>query len=547
MILRDYQVRSREMLMDWFKANKEGHPVMVLPTGSGKSVIIADFIKHVMTQWSERNFRILMLCHQKELIEQNAAKMRHFWPNAPMGIYSASVGKRQMGEPITFAGIQSVWKRADAIGHIDLCLVDECHAIGATEQGRYRHLLDALLAINPKMRIIGYSATPYRLGHGMITDKPAIFDALIEPIKVEELIYQGYLSVLRSKMTIKRLDVSGVKKSHGEYVNNALQAAVNTPENNDAIVREIIKYGADRRSWLIFCTGITHAQNITDCLIQQGITAACVTGETSKTERETLLADFKAGRIKAMTNYAVLTTGFDAPEIDLIAMLRPTMSPGLYVQMAGRGMRIAENKHDCLVLDFAGVVAMHGPITAVQPPRRSGSGDGETPFKLCEECNEICKISDKECPACGWMFPPPKPKTLELHNDDIMGIDGVEMEVTGWHWKHHISKSSGMEMLAVTYYGHLSDAPVTEYLTVTHENYAGKRARNLLISMANKAGVSLADAHDIFSTADAMNTGEPPFMIEHKLDGKFTRIIGREWIERRPGTSQAGAMVQAHA
>ena len=249
MILRDYQVKSREMLMDWFKENKEGHPVVVLPTGSGKSVIIADFIKHVMSAWP--HLRILMLCHQKELIEQNAAKMRHFWPNAPMGIYSASVGKRQMGEPITFAGIQSVWKRADALGHIDLCLVDECHAIGATEQGRYRQLLDALLAINPKMRIIGYSATPYRLGHGMITDKPAIFDALIEPIKVEELIYQGYLSVLRSKMTIKRLDVSGVKKSHGEYVGNALQAAVNTPENNDAIVREIIKYAANRRSWLI--------------------------------------------------------------------------------------------------------------------------------------------------------------------------------------------------------------------------------------------------------------------------------------------------------
>lgn len=208
-----------------------------------------------------------------------------------------------------------------------------------------------LIAINPSLRVVGLTATPYRLGHGYITDKPAIFDALIQPVSIEELIFKGYLSTLRSKLTITKLEVDGVHKRGGEYIEAELQAKVDTTDKNALVVAEIIKLGAERKSWLIFCAGVAHAHHIKEALTEQGIVAECVTGDTPPAQRDRILREFKAGRIQALTNANVLTTGFDAPMIDLIAMLRPTMSPGLYVQMAGRGLRIADGKTDCLVLE----------------------------------------------------------------------------------------------------------------------------------------------------------------------------------------------------
>ena len=197
-MLRPYQQRAIDQLYEWFKTNT-GNPCLVLPTGAGKSHIVAALCKDAVQNWS--GTRILMLTHVKELIEQNAEKMRLHWPNAPMGIYSASIGKRQLGEPITFAGIQSVVKKADLLGHIDLVIIDECHLVNHKNEGGYRTLLADLQAINPNMRVVGLTATPFRLGHGLITDKPAIFDDLIEPASIDELIYHGYLSTLKSKVT----------------------------------------------------------------------------------------------------------------------------------------------------------------------------------------------------------------------------------------------------------------------------------------------------------------------------------------------------------
>lgn len=528
MQLRDYQKRSIDMLYEWLR-NNSGHVCVVLPTGAGKSVIIAKLCKNALQEWPDTT--VLMLCHQKELIEQNAEKMKTMWPNAPMGIYSASVGKRQLGEPITFAGIQSIRNKADLIGHIDICIVDECHCISHKDEGGYRKFLNDLLAINPNMRIIGYSATPYRLGHGLITDKPALFDALIEPVSIEELIFKGHLSILRSKLTKARLSVDGVHKRGGEYIESELQAAVDTDDNNYSVVREVIKFGADRKSWLFFCAGVQHAQHVRDVLLELGINAACVTGETPKAERAQILSDYKAGRIKALTNANVLTTGFDAPCIDLIAMLRPTMSPGLYVQMAGRGLRIAPNKKDCLVLDFAGVVETHGPITNVQPPKKNSEGNGEAPVKVCDNCGELCSLSIRQCLACGNEFPEPVRKELALHNQDIMGIDGDDLEVTEWKWRKHISRTSGKEMLSVTYYGALNDAPVTEYLPVAHDGYAGQKALNQLAKIAASAGIvdgGLA-VNTLEQMAANMNKTTPPLLVEYIKEGKFFKVVKRSW------------------
>jgi DNA repair protein RadD len=534
-MLRGYQQRAIDMLYAWFGAGHQGNPCLVLPTGSGKSHIVAALCKDALQNWPET--RVLMLTHVKELIEQNAEKMRLHWPDAPMGIYSASIGKKQLGEPITFAGIQSVRNKARELGHIDLVIIDECHLVNHKDEGGYRHLLAELTAINPALRVVGLTATPYRLGHGLITDKPALFDGLIEPVSIEELVYKGYLAPLRSKVTKAKLDTSGVRKRGGEFIESELQAAVDTDDNNQRVVREVIELAGDRKAWLFFCAGVKHAERVAEVLRQHGIAAECVTGATPKKERERILADFRTGRLRALTNANVLTTGFDYPDIDLIAMLRPTMSPSLYVQMAGRGMRPKSHTDHCLVLDFAGVVATHGPITAVQPPKKAGEGNGEAPAKVCDNCGELCAIAATICPACGHPFPKPEHKKVELglRDDDIMGLDGMRLDVTGWRWRKHVSRASGKEMLSCTYYGGLSDRPVTEYLPVLHDGYAGEKAMRQLMMMAKSAGAHLAEAAHMEGSkaldyiAVQMSNSKPPTSIEYRMDGKFYRVLKRSW------------------
>ncbi len=524
--LRDYQSRSISMLYDWFR-NNSGHPCIVLPTGSGKSWIIAELCRDALTNWPET--RILMLTHVKELIEQDLDKLVTLWPDAPVGVYSAGIGRKELEYPITFAGIQSLRRKAGEVGHIDLIIVDEAHLISHKSEGGYRQLIAELEAINPSLRVIGLTATPYRLGHGMITDKPALFDDLIEPVTIEYLVYNNYLAPLRSKLTDARLSVAGVHRRGGEYIESELQKAVDKTDLNARVVQEVISLAGDRKAWLFFCSGVQHAYHIRDALQAAGICAETITGETGKKERERIISDYKAGKIRALTNANVLTTGFDYPDIDLIAMLRPTLSPGLYVQMAGRGLRPKSHTDHCLVLDFAGVVETHGPITMVRPPPKKGESGGEAPIKVCPSCQEICHAAARICPACQNPFPPPEPKPLKLRDVDIMGLSGIEMIVDRWFWYRHISRASGKEMLKVSYRAGLAGHKVTEYLAVNHGGYAGQKALETLAYISKKSGVEIDSLDDLDRVSELLNAGKPPDTIEYKVDGKFYRVLRRIW------------------
>jgi DNA repair protein RadD len=529
MKLREYQQRAIDQLYDWFSRGNKGNPCLVLPTGSGKSVIIAELCRDALQNWPET--RVLMLTHVKELIEQNYAKMLAVWPNAPVGIYSASIGRKQMGEPITFAGIQSVRKKAAEIGHTDLIVVDECHTISHKDEGGYRTLINALTEINPHLRVVGLTATPWRLGHGRICDGSALFSDLIEPVSIEELLYLNHLSPLHSKRTDFRLSTAGVHKRGGEFIESELQAAMDTHKNNRETVAEIISRAGDRKAWLIFCTGVKHSEHIAEELTANGIPAACITGGTPKAERARLLDEFKAGRIQAMTNANVLTTGFDYPDIDLIAFLRPTMSPSLYVQMAGRGLRPKSHTDHCLVLDFAGNVETHGPITNVREPKKAGEKPGEAPMKVCPECQELVAISARSCPACGCAFPPPEEKVWKLSDADIMRDEttGKTMDVTSWKFSPHTSYTSGKDMIKITYYGALSDKPIHEYMAIFHEGYAGEKALRTLTAICNSAGID-RDSEDWRGWCDyATVKGTPPSSIAYTLDGKFAKVTKRIW------------------
>lgn len=544
-MLRDYQENAIGQLYYWLQ-NYEGNPCLVLPTGSGKSHIVAALCKDALQNWPET--RILMLTHVKELIEQNAEKMRLHWPNAPMGIYSAGMNQRDLGEPITFASIQSVRNRAKQIGFIDLILVDECHLVGHKEEGGYRQLIGELQKINPALRVIGLTATPYRLGHGWITTKPAIFDEpLIYPTTIKELVDEGYLSPLRSKVTAHSYDTSQVHKRGGEFVEGELQKLIDTDEQNQRVADEIILLAEDRRAWLIFCAGVEHAQHMEGILNSKGIPSGCVLGETSSAERESLIQKFRTGELRALTNANVLTTGFDYPDIDLIAMLRPTCSTSLYVQMAGRGMRPKSHTDHCLVLDFAGNVESHGPITHVQPSETgtaAAAEKGKSPTKTCPECNEINHLSAVICAACGHAFESTA-KALELSDADIMALDGGRtLQVGSWEWRPHLSANSLKMTLKLTYipskfFSHKSAPRVTEYFPINHEGYAGTKAWKQLKAIAFESGAGIvSEAMPLEMLVSALQNAQPPTSIEYSEDGRFYKVRKRKF-EEAPKTAWA--------
>ena len=529
MYLREYQKRSINLLYEWLRKN-EGNPCLVLPTGSGKSHIVAELCKDALTQWPET--RILMITHVKELIEQNASKMRQHWAGAPLGIYSAGLRQKNLSEPITFAGIQSIRNRAPEIGHVDLVIVDECHLISHKAEGGYRELIKKLFEINPDLRVIGLTATPFRLGHGYIDEDGALFDDRIEPVTIEELIHKGYLSTLRSKKTDTKLNVDGVHKRGGEYIESELQAAVDNDDTNYKVIKEVIDRANESKHWLVFCTGVAHAEHIAQTLMDSGVSAACVTGKTPPAQRENLINRFKSGEIQALTNANVLTTGFDFPDIDLIVMLRPTMSPSLYMQMAGRGLRPKSQSKHCLVLDFAGNVEAHGPITRVRPPHKSGRG-GEAPVKVCEECNEIVHISVMVCPECGYEFPESDNKvSMQLRDDCIMGTDTeLTMSVSRWQWDEYPSRA-GDDMLRATYYGpSLSDKPISEYFCVLHSGYAGQRAVGEVNKIAHASGchTELIASDGLYQASVALNRSKPPAQIDYEKNGKYYNVVRRNY------------------
>jgi len=536
--LRDYQQRAVWDLWEFFAKNPQANPVMVLPTGSGKSHIIAELCRQMVEGW---NSRVLMLTHVQEIIEQNAAKLQNAWPGAPFGIFSAGLGLRQASRPITFAGIQSIHNRAKLLGKIDLVIIDECHRVSVKEEGTYRKLIKELQDLWPDMRVVGLTATPWRLGQGTITDgKDSLFSDLLESVTITELVDRGYLAPLRNKFTDLEFDTSGVQKRGGEFVEKALQERVDTDDQNRAVVQEIIARGQDRQSWLLFCCGVEHSYNMAKLLNDSGIPTGCIVGKTPSDERRQILSDFKTGKLRALTNANVLTTGFDSPKIDLLAMVRPTMSPTLYVQMAGRGMRVHKDKTDCLVLDFAGNVSMHGPITQVVPPARAGS-NGEPVTKKCPDCQEIVYAGFRNCPVCSHEFPPPETvedKRFRLHREiDIMGNDEVlSMPVAGWSVSRHTSKA-GNETIRLDYLpmelGFISS--VSEYLSWESLGYAKTKAVQIVSQILKNCGVSNEIEGLEFATMDQvidrLRRLPPPEEVVVKKDGKYFRVLSRRWAQ----------------
>ena len=544
MILRPYQREAIDAAYSHMRKSP-APTLIVLPTGSGKSAVIATIAKEARA-W---NGRVLILSHVRELISQVADTIRACWgdPFAPVGVYSAGLGSRDTDQPIICAGIQSVHKRGCELGRFDLVLIDECHLIPTDGEGMYRTLLTALRAVNPNVRLVGLTATDYRLDCGRIHGVGKLFESVCYESGVRQLIDQGYLSKLRGKNG-GIPDLSGVHIRGGEYIPGELEAVMADEAKVREACAEILRYGADRKAWLVFCCGVKHAALVAAGLTALGVESGVVIGDTPSDERADLIGRFKAQGLRCLVSVGVLTTGFDAPHVDLIALLRPTHSPSLYCQMVGRGLRMSPGKADCLVLDLAGVITEHGPVDDIRIEEKQEGKGGAAPVKTCPQCSEIIPASAMVCHVCGKEFP----REIARHDTEAHAVaplreakeDWLEIQTTDWmvHTKKKKNAATGKsepvegapQTLRVIYsYGYQTD--VSEWVCFGHTGFARSKAEGWWQQTTGQNGMTApTSAVAALDALDALRQSGDLRLPKRLLvrEAQFPEIIGREFHER---------------
>ena len=533
-VLRPYQNSAIESLFDWYRMKREGHPLVVAPVGSGKSLLLAEMIKHIHQQAPRT--RVIVLTHVKELLEQNAAELVLQYPEADWGYYCAGLGEKKLHNDITFASIQSIAGKVYDIKRApQVLLIDECHLINHNDNTTYRKFIDDCIAVNPNCKVIGFTGTPFRADTGLLYEgNGRLFDGVAYEIDIAWMIDNGYLAKPVVPQTNTLLDASGVSVRGGDYVVGELERAVDVDALTQAMVKEIVILGADRKRWIIFTAGLQHCEHVRDAIRAHGITAEMLTGKTPKEERNDLIKRYKRGEVRALVNVGVATTGFNSPEIDLVVMARPTRSPVLYIQCIGRGLRTAPGKQDCMVLDFGNVIGTLGPIDKVNVARKSGyvepkEKQEEVSTKRCPSCSAICAIQQKYCYECGFSF---TSASLDdkASNQNILSSDEVPVwyDVVGVNYFKHQNKkdSSKPPTLRVMYQLDVG-GEVSEFVCFEHTGYAQDKAVRWHF---DRSTVPCPDTVD-----DALRiTYKEPTSIKCKTDGKYKKIVDYQFEEINP-------------
>lgn len=496
--LRDYQKRAVDATLRSFRKSR-APAVIVLPTGAGKSLVIAELARIARG-------RVLVLAHVKELVEQNHSKFKAYGLDA--GIYSAGLEQRDTSHKVIFGSIQSVARSADSFFEdFSLLVIDECHRVADDSTTQYAQVISKLRLKNPQLAILGLTATPYRLDSGWVyeynyqgyicTTEPRLFKKCIFELTLREMIEGGYLvPPVQLDAPVASYDFSSLKlpSGHNSFNMSEIEAILKDQARiTPVIIKNIVDMSVDRRGVIIFTASVRHACEILNYLPEGQ--AALVVGDTSNEDRDSIIKRFKQQEIKFLVNVSVLTTGFDAPHVDLIAILRPTESVALYQQIVGRGLRLFPDKKDCLVLDYTGVphdiflpqIRERKPIDAAVPvnvkcPKcdhenifwgvqdqsgkliehfgKSCNAAIENPetgelvpcgfryrFKPCEQCGAENDLDASRCEKCSAIFVDDEAKLREamsLKDAHVMQPDTMTFE--------RKVDAKGVERLEIRYY-----------------------------------------------------------------------------------------------
>ncbi|MCK2184743.1 DEAD/DEAH box helicase [Halomonas getboli] len=578
--LRPYQQQAVTRVVEHFRQT-EDPAVVVLPTGSGKSLVIAELARLARG-------RVLVLAHVRELVEQNHAKYQAYGLEAD--IFSAGLGRKETGRQVVFGSVQSVVRNLDSFGSphdgrgdFTLLVIDECHRVSLDEDSSYRRVIAHLREENPRLKVLGLTATPYRLGqgflyhrhhHGMVRGDDDCFfrDCVFEqPLRL--MVKQGYLAEPRLvDVAVERYDFSALEPGSGGLFQEAeLNRVAAGNRATPAIIEEVVGHAVERAGVMLFAASRAHAEEILGYLPADE--AALITGATPAAEREAIIAAFKARELKYLVNVAVLTTGFDAPHVDLIAILRPTESVGLYQQIVGRGLRLSPGKRDCLILDYAGnpwdlyapEVGSPKPAGDTEPVqvecpqcghanlfwgRRDGeiviehfgrrcqglvadeSGNGASSgagkpqqcsfrfrFKVCDQCGAENDTAARRCHGCESLLVDADDKlreALKLRDARVLRVSGMQLEAT--------VNGRGLPRLKVVYHDE-DGATLVEWFALETPAQRGAFAAAFLREHLRAPGTRWSPTTPEEVVAEQHRLRAPDFVIGRKA--------GRHWQVRR--------------
>ena len=516
MNLYDYQQEAVEAVYHAAFDRRIPRVLVEAPTGAGKSVIIARLIADAVAE----GVPVVCLQHVRELVEQNAAALGRLLPGVAIGVYAASLKRKQLDTSVVFASIQSL-ARAKTIPFFGLAVIDEAHMIPRRESAQYQAVLAQLRERNPSLVTVGLTATPYRLDSGYLHEgNDAPFDEIAYRIGLRTLIDRGRLVPPVAFAGSAEIDLQGVRRDrNGEYSPAEVEARAIAPELVERVCEDVTTAIREqgRRAAIVFASGVAHAHALHEGLVKRGLRSGVVTADSA--DRDEVIDGIRAGELDVVVNVGVLTTGFDAPRIDVVAIARATASTALYIQMVGRGLRTDEGKADCLVLDYGGNVVTHGPVDAPRPNVQRGGGGGEAPCKTCPGCRAIVATAVRICPECGheWEYQAKHDGvafggSLLTSPEDEEGwrtVDRVEM-------RRH-TKAGSPDSVRVTYQCGLEF--VDEWVCPQHAGYPRVRYE----MWCRETGAPVCD-----TVGEALE--HPPAIgrVRVKRDGKYWRVQRRE-------------------
>lgn len=550
MKLRWYQAAAVDAAWQWLRDNPGKNPVVVLPTGSGKSLVIAEMVRQALA-WDGR---VLVLQHRKELIRQNAEKIRALCPEVEIGIWSAGLKEKNGQPPVVVAGIQSAAKSAEAFGPRQLVIIDESHLVSEKDQTQYQTLIEGLRLQVPTMRVLGLTATPYRTGDGPLCQPGKLFQRVCFEASISQLIAEGWLCRLTSQAPGCHVATDKIGVRGGEFLPVAMATAFDDAAKRQAIAEEIALQARDRKSVLVFAAGVENAEHLAEALrTVTGERVGCVTGETLSIERQAILSQFRNGELRFCCNCDVLTTGFDAPGIDCVAIARATMSPGLFAQMVGRGLRTSPGKADCLVLDFGENIKRHGSLDDPQFGRSSGATGRRAATvekngrgRECPGCRADVPAGLGECLECGLPMVDSRMKKVNTtpDNGEILGPQTRQVEVLQVKWAKHFKRGATEDnpsppTLRIEYQirdqgevGNLAVSTVLEFVCLQHSGFARNKACAWWAVRSHTLPPDTIDA-----AIDLLNRGacRMPVALTLERDGKFWRCLNPVFVDDLPG------------
>ena len=521
---RDYQVSAIEAALNWIKYKPDECGFITAAGGSGKSVMIAK----VAEAACDMGKRVIILARNEKLLRQNREKID---PRYAVGMYCAGLNEWDATQPITIASIQSIAKLTLSP---DLILVDECHNISPDSDDETQYWDFFRRCSNPQ--IIGFTATPFRTGSGKLQWGKEIISIPIKP-----LIDGGYIVPPVNKCSHPP-DLSNVTIRMGEYAEGELEAIFLQPEALTAAVTKIKQYSHDRNSVLIFCQSLKHSAVLADVMALNDMTAVIVDGGTPKAYLSTILDSFEAREFKYLINCNLLTEGYDSPQVDMIAILRSTISKGLFEQMVYRGTRLYDGKTDFLLLDMGGNLSTHGALGS--PYRERGKKEQKkSEGRICPSCETFAPPMSKQCPDCGYEFPEAEASKVnhgteaDTRSATVYSGEIEVYDVHGVMYREHKSKAGNTTLridyqCAGTKYG-----SVSEWLSPYHDN---EWARGKVEKMFRERGHVLGSPVNTYSMEDLIwhcQQMKVPTRITVSYTEKFPRITKYEFGEPEPEMS----------